>query len=145
MSVPDRRDITNSLVAMLTSAVAVPVGDHQAPVTEAQQPWVVVYSVPGGQYDGSLQYPESDAQFAYRIESVGRNREQCEWCADNVRRTMLARSSSGGFQVSFPDTSPWLVNDRRPEGNPGGVVLEGSPTDRVFSFSEHYIICATPS
>lgn len=145
MTVPDRRGITSALVDMLASAVSVPVGDHTAPAIEAQRPWVVVYSIPGGQYEGSFHYPESDVRFAYRIESVGRNREQCEWCGDNVRRTMLARSSSGQFQVSFPATSPWLVNDRQPEGTLGGVVAEGSPPDRVFSFSENYILCVTLS
>lgn len=142
MTVPDRREITSALVNMLTSAVAVPVGDHVAPELDPQSPWVIVYSTPGGLYEGSFHYPESDARFAYRIESVGRTREQCEWCADKVRRTLLSRSSSGSFQVSFPATTPWLVNNRQPEGTPGGVSLEGNS---VFSFSENYVLCVTSS
>ncbi len=143
MTVPDRREITSALLSMLSSSVAVPVGDQVAPSIDPQRPWVVVYSL-GGQFEGSFGLPDSDARFAYRIESVGRTREQCEWCGDTVRRTMLSRSSSGTFQVAFPTTSPWRVNDRQPEGTPGGVSLEGSPPDRVFSFSENYVLCVTP-
>lgn len=145
MTVPDRRLITNGLITLL-DAVGWPVGDHTAPERVSGKGWIVVYSIPGGGFEyGSLRMPDETAQFTYQIDSVGLSREQAEWGADAVRRTLLARTGTGAFQVAFPAVAGWAVIDRHPDGTPGGVTPEGTPPNRVFSNPERFVLCVTPS
>lgn len=147
MTVPDRRLVTKGVLQML-AAINWPVGDHTAPERVEGKGWLVVYSIPGGgyEYGSPLRSPDDTAQFTYQVDSVGLSREQAEWGADAVRRTFLARTGTGAFQVAFPNVlSGFKVIDRYPDGTPGGVTPEGTPPNRVFSNPERFVICVTPN
>lgn len=57
-------------------------------------PFCVVYPIPGGATNGSLEDPNADAELIYQSTCVGKSREQAEWVAD---KTLLLLS---GFSVT---------------------------------------------
>lgn len=149
MTVVDRRIVTEAILTMLRTSTGMPVGDSVLDEDDIvdQKPWGVLHPIDGGGYEGGAPYtaPDSDAQLVYQVDSVGRSRGQAEWMADLVRRTMLARSSSGSFQVASPSIAPFKIIDRAPDTAPGGVIPEGEPSARVYSISERFVIFVTPS
>ena len=145
MTVPDRQFITNAVIALLVTGTGKAVGDPKAPLSTAP-PYSVVFSIPGGGYWGAaLVGPEADADFVYQVDAVGLRRSQAEWMADRVRRTILARPSSGSFQVTLVPPTGWAVADRVPDGGPGGVQVDGSPPHEVFSVAERFVLRVVPA
>jgi hypothetical protein len=59
-----------------------PVGDAVAPPA-ASAPYVVVYPQ-GGNRDGPIGDPDSDAGLVYQFTCVGRDRQGAQWMADRV-------------------------------------------------------------
>ena len=150
MTVPDRQLLTNSLLAMLTAGTGRPVGDHKAPPPPAPpavyHPYSVLYSIPGGGFLGAaLVAPDADADFVYQVDSVGVRRDQTEWLADRVRRSMLARTASGAFQVSLLSPAGLKIADRLPDGGAGGVQVDGTPPHEVFSIAERFVLRVVPA
>lgn len=144
----DRRPVTSALLLMLVEASGKPVGLGEPPSgIDDSEPWGILHSIPGGGYEGSLNDPNSDIAFVYQVDSIGRSIGQVEWMADLIRRTMLARTASGSFQVAFPVLEGSIVNDRRPDTTPGGVIAEGevSTNTRVYTISERFSVHVTPS
>ena len=145
MTVPDRQLVTTALLSMLAAGTGKPVGDHKAPLS-TEPPYCVLYSIPGGGYWGAaLVGPEADADFVYQVDSVGLKRNQTEWLADRVRRSMLARTSSGAFQVTINPPLGLKVADRVPDGGPGGVQVDGDPPHEVFSVAERFVLRVVPA
>lgn len=142
----DRRPLTHGFLELLRTGTAMPVGRGQAPAIIAGKPWMVVHVIEGGGYDGApLTDPTSDAAFVYQVDAVGRSEDQAEWMADVVRRTVLARTTSGAFQVPFPAVEAVKVIDRRPDTNPGGLTSEGTAPNEVFTVSDRFSIHVTPA
>ena len=146
MTSPDRRLLTNALVLILENSTSRSIGDHETPENiPSGEPWAIVYAIPGGNFDGPpLRAPNADGSFVYQVTSAGRSREQAEWMADMVRRTLLARNADGSFQVEFPDTTPLQVYARDSDSI-GGVTVEGLPTARVFSVADRFTLFVTPA
>ncbi len=145
MTVPDRQLVTSALLTMLAAGTGKPVGDHKAPLATAP-PYSVLYSIPGGGFWGAaLVGPDADADFVYQVDSVGLKRNQAEWLADRVRRSVLARSSSGAFQVTITPPAGLKVADRLPDGGPGGVQVAGVPPHEVFSVAERFVLRVVPA
>lgn len=145
MTVPDRQLLTTALLTMLVSGTGKPVGDHKAPLS-TDPPYCVLYSIPGGGFWGAgLVAPDADADFVYQVDSVGLKRNQAEWLADRVRRSMLARSASGAFQVTLTPPTGLKVADRLPDSGPGGVQVSGIPPHEVFSVAERFVLRVVPA
>lgn len=152
MTVPDRRLVTDALVAMIAGSTGKPCGKTRVPDLPAvtppakPSPYTVVHAIDGGGFWGpGLVAPEESADFVYQVDSVGWSPDQCEWMADAVRRTLLARTSSGAFQVAFPAVSGLVVTDRRPEGGPGGIDAGGKRPNEVYSIAERFTVCVCPA
>jgi hypothetical protein len=145
MSVPDRQRVTTNLLAMLASGTGKQVGDSRSPLNPVV-PYLVVFPIAGGSYWGApLVHPDENAEFVYQIDSVGAKRDQVEWLADRARRTMLARTPNGVFQVSFTDPAGWHVADRMPYGGAGSVQVEGRPPNEVYSIAERFVLSVVPA
>lgn len=145
MSVPDRQLVTDAFVAMLAAGTAKPVGDHKAP-RDVPYPYSVVHCIPGGGYWGApLAAPDAQADFVYQVDSVSKNRKNAEWMADTVRRSVLARSPAGAFQVTLTPPVGWKVADRVPSGGPGGVEVEGVHPNEVFTIAERFVLRVVPA
>ena len=149
MSVIDRRLVTKALVGWIATATAKPCGDHRlpldlpAPPAPPQKPasYAIVYAIEGGGYWGApLVAPEASADFVYQVTSVGYSPEQVQWHADAVRRTFLARTATGAFQVAFPALTGLVVADRLPESGPGGIDIEGHHPDQTFTLPERFVL-----
>ncbi len=150
MSVPDRRLLTSSVLTLIATGTARPTGDGKAPAIDlaltASWPYAVVHVITGGGYWGSpLTRPDECADFVYQVDSVARRRDQAEWMADLVRRTVLARTSTGAFQVALANPAGWEVKDREADGGAGTVVAEGDPPNTVFSLSERFRFRVVPA
>lgn len=140
MTVPDRRHVTDALIALVAAGTGKACGDHKAPLG-VEPPYSVVYEIPGGAYWGpGLVAPEQNADFVYQVDSVGLTRGQAGWLRDSVTRTMLARASSGGFQVALANPSGLRVADRVADGGPGAIQVEGKPPHEVFSAAERFVL-----
>lgn len=143
-SVLDRRLVTANFIELLKQGTGKQVGDHAAPGSPLAYPYCIVYTIDGGELWGSLRFPESDALVIYQVTSVGERRDQAEWMADRVRRTILNRISSG-FQVPMGNPEGWVINDRRSHGGVGQVNSEGLPPNQVFSIPERFALSVTPA
>lgn len=95
------------------------VGDGHAPASVPPgSGYVVVYSIPGGGTDGSIDDPRSDASVAVQVTSSSTNTDQTRYLADRVR-TILdaavpAALPTGGRKViwlDFPEGSPAMNRD----------------------------------
>lgn len=147
-SVVDFRPVLTGIKEWLTNAaggvfeVARP--PEVADIPEGK-PWGQIHLIPGGEFYGSFfQDPDSDAEVVLQVDSVGKTPMQAMWLADNVRRTFLARTAGGQFQVAAPDLSPWKIISRRPYGPTPGVDTGGEPETRVYSVPERYVVCISP-
>ncbi len=157
MTVLDRRPVTTALVGWLATATGKPCGDHRlptnlpaAPTTPGKKPdpYSIVYALDGGGYWGpGLVAPDQAADWLYQVTSVGYSPAQVQWLADAVKRTLLARSASGAFQVAFPAVTGVVIADRMPpEGSgAGGIDIAGKHPDEVFSIPERYVLRAVPA
>lgn len=143
--IADRGPVTSGFIEMLERGTNAPVGDHEIPELQSRKPWAIVYAIDGGGYSGPpLTSPEADAQFVYQVTSSGLSREQVDWMADTVRRTVLARTPSGAFQVAFPFIEVYTVKNRHPDSPPGQLEIEGPPEHRVYSIPERFVLSVTP-
>lgn len=132
-------------------------GDHEAPpdtplltasATELRRafPYSVLYSIPGGLLDGPpLGAPAVDAIFVYQVSSIGLRRDQADWMADTVRRTLLSRNPAGIWQVPLQAPDGWVISARLAEGNTAGVSVDGQPPYRIFRVDERFHIGITPA
>jgi len=143
----DRRLVTASVVAVLQGAATFPVGDGRAPDEVSGRPWAIVYSIDGGRLlDDNLGAREHSTDLVYQVTSIGRRRDQAEWAADLCRRTMLARTPAGAFQVVWPAVAAGVVVvDRQLLGPVGGVKSDGNPPHDVHSTTERYIVRLVPT
>jgi hypothetical protein len=137
----ERRRITDGLIQMLATAVGKPCGDHAIPPgATLLDGYTIVYSLSGGSFTGApLWAPESDAILQYQISSVASERNQAEWIADRVRKTMTSRTAAGGFQVAFPDPAGARVTGRWPDDLVPGVIPTGSNVeDRTYTIPDRF-------
>lgn len=138
--------ITTAVIETLRSALAQPIGDHDAPTNDdgfAQDvPYAVVYCEPGGDVDGpQVVAPEDDVAVVHRVTSVGESRRQAQWMADQVRAVLTGRDTTGQLLTDMQTDESFVVIDRRTYGSLGGVMREGT----MYNVPDFFIICATPS
>jgi hypothetical protein len=151
VTVPDRRKVTDAVLSLVAAGTSPrPVGDHKAP-EPLDYPYSVLYAIDGGGFWGpALSAPDRAADFVYQVDAVAKRRDQCEWMADTIRRTFLARQSSGAFQVSLTYPVGWVVADRQPDGGAGtvvrdGPVAEGGDTYWVYSQAQRFVVRVVPA
>lgn len=122
MSVPQRRNLTEALKALLIDKTGKPVEVATAPRkhdgTVADLPYAVVYPIAGGIYSGpELCSPEADVAWEYQIQCNGKRYDQTEWLMDLVRTTIIDRNN--GVLVNRITFDDHVVMDQRivgPEG-----------------------------
>lgn len=145
MSVVDTAPIVDWLLRLLESGTGRPVGDSEAPTKQDGFPYVVVREIDGSSMSGPfLVAPDADLALVFQVDSVGRTIDQARWMADTVRRTILARTATGSFQVQLVNPTGYSVVDRQPSGGPPTPVSEGPAPNRVYSFPERFTIHVTP-
>ena len=137
---PDRRPVTEALVAFLATATGKPVGRATAPLgvdgTPAAPPFAVVYPLPGGDTWGPVyDAPDAGAQLPYQVTSVGLRADQAEWLADKVRQAMLGRTNGALTPLVVSGVT---VLDRSITGY-GGAVVDGD----VVSVPDSYLVHVT--
>lgn len=154
MSRFDRRPLTDALLALLAEGTGRPVYDHGAPPNAADDddeddqpagpPYVVVWSIEGGRYEGTWGDPVEIADVVYQIDSVGMARRSAEWLADKVGHVMLDRETGGAFSADL-DVDGMAITNRSPQGGPAGVEIDGKPPHEVFSVPERYVLVVVPT
>lgn len=55
------------------------------------KPYVIVYPLSGGTFDGTLGCPDDDAELVWQVTCVGADRRQCEWTADKVNGALVGQ------------------------------------------------------
>lgn len=99
MTVASQREHTDGVIAKLVAAGLV-VGDGEAP--DAEPPYAVVHSIPGGSATGSIEEPHEDGELVYQVTCVGTTREQAEWVADESM-VLLEGITVEGRSIPFVD------------------------------------------
>ena len=96
-----REAVTDALVAMLASVTGKEIGDAKAPAPTGTNPlpdlpYAVVYPMPyRHRVNPDFADADPDVALIYQVTSVGENRGQAEWMADQVYKAILTRSGSG--------------------------------------------------
>jgi hypothetical protein len=62
------------------------------PGTGKFKPYIIVYPLSGGVFDGTLGCPDDDASLIWQLTCVGSTRRQCEWAADRALSVLVGTS-----------------------------------------------------
>lgn len=141
----ERRLVTDRLLAVLAEATGRAVGDNEPPVDGAVAPWTVLFSLNGGAWEDSLLNPERDANFVYRVTSVGESRASAEWMGDAVREVMVGIDPETGVRL-WPIVDPEagvVVASVDMAGPPAGAEAVGESTTRTWNVTEDYLVMVT--
>lgn len=121
------------------------VGDSEKPAGAGWQgppgdsdfePYIVVYDLRSGLYDGPMNGPEEDGETAIQCTCVGVVPSQVRLVADLVRDALLTETITVvGRRVS-------LV---RPDAGPGGVDRDDDVTPSLFYATPRFTISTTPA
>jgi hypothetical protein len=151
-----RQSVTTALIAMLASATGRPIGDLEAPEPSGSAiapvtPYAIVTPIPGGglvERDLADAYPQP-VVLIYEVLSVGGEenegprRDQAQWMADKVAKSILDRGSDGSYVNAItPATNPGDVAVKvglRDLDVQGGVVIEGT----LASIADRYSLTVT--
>lgn len=124
------------------------VGDHMAPLGADPRvaPYFVVWEIIGGSFEGPpLTDPEADQSIVYQVDAVGFLRPQANTLAAHARHMITGRSTNGGYAVAMTSPPGLLIYDRISEGSSGGVIVEGTAPDEIYSVPNRYILTVTPA
>lgn len=141
--------VTDWLIALLrTDAGDFAVGDHMAPsgADPRVAPYFVVWEIVGGHFEGPpLTDPEADHSIVYQVDAVGFLRPQANTLASRARNIITGRSPAGAYLVALASPPDMLIYDRISEGSSGGVIVEGTAPDEVYSVPNRYVLTVTPA
>jgi hypothetical protein len=137
-------DITAAIIARLEAASLL-VGDGEAPASGGWSGspgqstfvgYVDVHPIAGGDVDGTLAAPNSDAAPDYQLISVGATRAQAEFIGDDVREAMLstALTDPSGRSIAL------LRIDML-----GGCIRDDTVQPAVFMVSDRYRVLTVPA
>jgi len=134
------REHTDALVTRLVSATSVTVFDAAPPAiddlgggadwgwqgTPGQStflPYIVVYPLAGGTFDGPLGCPDDDASLIWQATCVGATRAQCQLVADQALSALI------GHRLSVPGRSVTRLWADFPDG---GVIRDDTVQPPLF-------------
>jgi hypothetical protein len=137
------RLLTQAIIDLLESAYLL-VGDGDKPSgggwqgTPGQstfEPYIVVYAVTGGYFDGTIGEPFVDARPDYIISSFGATQQQAQWGNDVVFETLT---------TSKPSVSGQVVELIVPDVE-GGAVRDDDVSPPIFHSPSRWRFFLTPS
>lgn len=132
-------DHTQGILTAL-APVPIPLGDGVAPrnpdQTEIDPPFVVLYSLPGGRFDGPLPDSQADVVLIYQITAVGETRQQAQVALDICRGLMKKAN------VIIPNRK---VRDLKHITPNSGVIRDDDLPDPLFYGYDRYELDTTPS
>lgn len=142
---PQRRFLTNAVLATLNGSLPFKVGDGEAPAPTLGQsapelPYGVLWSVPGGRV---VDAPLSDGQMAmvtwiYELTVVGRSRKHVEAAQDRARSALLARENHAFVNAITP--TGLAVVDRVHDG-----YGPTAPVEDLWNATEMFALTAAPA
>ena len=133
MNLHNGYELTTQIVAALEAA-GLTVGRAVAPAG-ATPPYVVVYPLTGGTFDGGLDAPNDDARPTYQLSSVSANAQQCEWLADKARTAMVSAS------LTLTDRTVQKIDPVFT----GGVIRDDDVQPPLFYSPERFEVWTTPA
>lgn len=132
-------DHTQGMLSALVAA-PFPVGDGVAPreadKSEIDPPYVVLYSLPGGRFDGPLSDSQADVTLIYQITSVGKTRSQAQIAID-VTRVLMKKAS-----INVPNRK---VRDLRHITPNSGTMRDDDLPNPLFYGYDRYELDTTPA
>jgi hypothetical protein len=124
------------------------VGDHMAPpgADARVAPYFVVWGIAGGSFDGPpLHDPEGDHSIVYQVDAVGFLRPQAQALAARARNMITGRLPNGGYISALASPAGMSIHDRISDGSSGGVIVEGTAPDEIYSAPNRYVLTVTPA
>lgn len=132
-------DHTQGLLDALDAA-PFPIGDAEAPRnpddSEIDPPYIVLYPIPGGTFDGPLSDSQADVTLIYQITAVGITRSQAQVEID-VARALMKKAN-----VTIPNRR---VRDLRHLTPNSGVVRDDDLPNPLFYGYDRYELDTTPA
>lgn len=128
--------------ALLDALAAAPfsVGDGVAPrnadKSEIDPPYVVLYSITGGRFDGPLNDSQADVSLVYQITAVGETRQQAQVAID-VCRDLMKKAN-----VTVTNRR---VRDLRHLTPNSGVIRDDDLPNPLFYGYDRYELDTTPA
>ena len=132
-------DHTDAILTMLATTTIV-IGDGVAPresdKTEMKAPYAVLYSLPGGDFDGPISDSQADVSLMYQVTSVGETRQQAQVIQDIIR-------------VVFKRENLTIINrvvrDIRLTSPNSGIMRDDDLPNPLFYGHDRYEVDTTPS
>lgn len=81
------RVLTDEILTVVAAATGKQLGDGTAPASPIF-PYAVLYPLPSPTHDGDLGIPDRDRGWLYQVTSVGTNRFDVQWMADEIEIAM---------------------------------------------------------
>lgn len=134
-----RRFVDEGVHALVNTNVRFEVGLIDPPDVALSNPpadqYAIMYPIPGeGPYIPCLTGVESDVTLYYQVTSVGADRRQASWVADQVRRAWSDRDPATGAFIYECTVEDHIVQDRAAEGI-GAPALESGVYQVVDTYS----------
>lgn len=133
-------DHTQGLLDAL-AALPFPVGDGVAPrnadKSEVDPPYVVLYGVVGGNFDGPLSDTQADVSMVYQITGVGQTRFSAQAAMDLARAILMDKSN-----VTITGRT---IRDIRLVSPFSGVVRDDDLPNPLFYGYDRYELDTTPT
>lgn len=130
MAVVQEEMVTSAVIAMLSSALGVPVGDHGAfdssgAAIDTSSRYALVHRIDGGGVSGSWGDPHEDLTIVYQVDACGRSRPQAEGLARLVAAVMTDIAPAGGHVHPLSGTG-WVggLRERQMLGMPSPEGLD---------------------
>lgn len=142
-SIAERSPHTTAILAVLQStgipadAGTVPdgAGWQGAPGTSDFHAYLVLHSIPGGNVDGSLAYPDDDSDWVWQVTAVGDTHALCEVAGDIARTALLTTL----LDVEGRGTRRVTID------TPDGARRDETVKPPVFMSGERYRVATTPA
>lgn len=143
MALASLRTHTDAIIATLTAAGLV-VGDGDTPTGHGWQgavgqstfvPYVVVYPLIGGTFDGTLGDPDGDADLLWQLTCVGHTRKAAEVTADTALTALVGQSLAvAGRSISRIWADLAGGGARRDDTAAGPPLFIATPRIRALSY-----------
>lgn len=105
------------------------------PPASTFKPYLIVYPLPGGVFDGTLGCPSDDASLIFQVTAVGATRAQCEAAVDRANEVL----------VEQPLTVPGRYVARvQADMAGGGARRDDTVQPPVFIATPRYRVDSTP-
>lgn len=138
----DTRTITTWFVNLLRAGQpAVPIGKHGVvPTYTRETGYLMVHVIDGETWGAPFAAPNENLDLWFQVDAVSESADHAQFLADRARQTVLARRSTGEFQVALEAPAPYAIADRALPIDSLTTGMQATQEGDLVSWPERYIV-----